>query len=116
MPPINSPHETVTFLFTDIEGSTALWQQHAAALRAALPRHEQILGEAVSGADGRLFKRVGDALCAAFPTAGAALAAALAGQQALLAAPGQDYPRCGCAWRCIPAAPSGAMAIIMAPA
>jgi predicted ATPase/class 3 adenylate cyclase len=77
------PSGTVTFLFTDIEGSTALWEQHPQTMPVALARHNAILREAIAAHDGVLFKTVGDAVCAAFVSAPAALAAALAAQRAL---------------------------------
>jgi predicted ATPase/class 3 adenylate cyclase len=77
------PSGTVTFLYTDIEGSTALWEQQPQAMRAAVARHDALLRDAIAAHDGHLFRTVGDGLCAAFATAPDALAAALAAQQAL---------------------------------
>src|SRR5438067_4710496 len=77
------PTGRVTFLFTDIEGSTKLWEQHPRAMRRALARHDTLLRDPVETHGGVVFKTIGDALCAAFATAPAALAAALAGQRAL---------------------------------
>jgi predicted ATPase/class 3 adenylate cyclase len=82
-PPPPLPEGTVTFLFTDIEGSTRLWEQHPNRVRAAMARHDLLLRGAIEGHGGRVFKTVGDQLCAAFPTAPDALAAALAGQRRL---------------------------------
>ncbi|HEU5098510.1 MAG TPA: tetratricopeptide repeat protein, partial [Roseiflexaceae bacterium] len=79
------PHGTVTFLFTDIEGSTQLWAQHPQQMVAAVARHEALLREAVTAAGGVVFKTVGDAVYAAFASALDALTAALAGQRALSA-------------------------------
>src|SRR5438067_246295 len=76
---------TVTFLFTDIEGSTRLWEQHPDAMRLALARHDARLRAAIETNGGHVFKTVGDAFCAAFPTATQALDAALIGQRNLLA-------------------------------
>ena len=73
----------VTFLFTDIEGSTKLWEQHPKAMGAALARHDALLRTAITGRRGRVFKTIGDAFCAAFVSAPDALAAALAVQAAL---------------------------------
>jgi predicted ATPase/class 3 adenylate cyclase len=73
----------VTFLFTDIEGSTARWEQQPEAMRAALARHDALLHAAISGRGGYVFKTVGDAFCAAFTTAPQALAAAVDAQRAL---------------------------------
>ena len=81
------PSGTVTFLFTDIEGSTKLWEQHQEMMRATLARHDALLREAIEGNNGHVFKTVGDAFCAAFPTASYALASALSAQQALVAEP-----------------------------
>jgi len=86
------PAGTVTFFFTDIEGSTRLWERYPEAMRAALARHDDLLRRAIESQGGYIFKTIGDAFCAAFATAPAALAAALAGQQALLAAGWGDTP------------------------
>ena len=79
------PCGTVTFLFTDVEGSTKLWQQHPDGMGAAVTRHDALLRRAVEAHGGVVFKTVGDAICAAFPAAPQALAAALAGQRSLAA-------------------------------
>lgn len=68
---------------TDIEGSTQRWDRHPDAMRAALVRHDALLREAVEAHDGHVFKTVGDAFCAAFATAGAGVAAAIAAQRAV---------------------------------
>ncbi len=75
----------MTLLFTDIEGSTRLWEDHPALMRDALARHDDLLRSAVEGAGGFVFKTVGDAFCVAFSTARAAVAGALAAQRALAA-------------------------------
>jgi predicted ATPase/class 3 adenylate cyclase len=77
------PTGTVTFLFTDIEGSTRLWEQHPEAMRHALARHDALLRHAIATHAGQVFKTIGDQFCAAFATAPGALAAALTAQQAL---------------------------------
>ncbi len=77
------PTGTVTFLFTDIEGSTKLWQQHPDAMPNALARHHAILNETIAAHGGYVFQIIGDAFCAAFATAFDGLAAALAAQRAL---------------------------------
>ena len=79
------PSGTVTFLFTDIEGSTALWERDRMAMETAVERHIALLDVAIQTHGGIHFKTVGDAVQAAFPTAPAAVAAALDAQQALLA-------------------------------
>src|SRR5215207_4549598 len=78
------PTGTVTFLFTDIEGSTKLWEQNAAAMQSALARHDEILRDATEQHGGYVFKTVGDAFCCAFPKAPDALEAALDAQRLLL--------------------------------
>src|ERR671912_1864697 len=79
------PSGTVTFLFTDIEGSTALWERDRAAMRAAVDRQLAILQSLISAHHGVHFKTIGDGTQAAFGTAEDALRAALASQRALLA-------------------------------
>ena len=49
------PTGTVTFLFTDLEGSTRLWEQHSTAMKAALARHDEILRNAVEAHGGRIW-------------------------------------------------------------
>ena len=66
----NLPTGTVTFLFTDIEGSTTLAQQLPAELPALLTRHHAILHQAIAAHHGHVFQIIGDAFCAAFHTAG----------------------------------------------
>jgi predicted ATPase/class 3 adenylate cyclase len=83
MTAIGLPAGTVTFLFTDIEGSTRLWQQHPRAMKDALARHHAILQHAIDSSGGYVFQIVGDAFCAAFPTATSGVAAATAAQRAL---------------------------------
>jgi class 3 adenylate cyclase len=78
------PTGTVTFLFTDIEGSTRMWERSPQAMQAALVRHDEILREAIEEHDGYVFKTVGDAFCCAFLTAPDALEAALEAQRLLL--------------------------------
>src|SRR6184192_4148059 len=60
------PSGTVTFLFTDIEGSTRLWEEHPDAMRGALARHDAILRAGIEANGGQVFKTMGDAFCAAF--------------------------------------------------
>src|SRR5918997_1378045 len=79
------PSGTVTFLFTDIEGSTTLWERDRQAMAAAVARHITLLDTAIQANDGVHFKTVGDAVQAAFPTAPDAVAAAIEAQRALLA-------------------------------
>jgi predicted ATPase/class 3 adenylate cyclase len=86
------PTGTVTFLFTDIEGSTRLWEQHPEAMPGALACHNQLLRAAIEAHGGHVFKTVGDQFCAAFAAAPEALDAALAIQQALRSEP---WPQTG---------------------
>ena len=73
----------VTFLFTDIQGSTKLWEQYPAVMQVALARHDTILRQAIESHSGHVFKTVGDAFYAAFTNAPAALSAALDAQRGL---------------------------------
>ena len=78
-----APSGTVTFLFTDIEGSTHLWDSHPDAMRQALERHDALLRSAIDANDGYVFSTGGDGIGAAFARAGDAVAAAVDAQQAL---------------------------------
>jgi class 3 adenylate cyclase len=69
------PTGTVTFLFTDIEGSTRLWEQRPEAMRIALARHDALLHHAIEAHGGSVFKTMGDAFCDAFAMASGAVAA-----------------------------------------
>jgi predicted ATPase/class 3 adenylate cyclase len=77
------PTGTVTFLFTDIQGSTPLWEREPEKMAAALQTHNAILRQAIEEQGGVIFKTVGDAFQAAFSTAPRALSAAIAGQEAM---------------------------------
>lgn len=77
------PTGTVTFLFTDVEGSTRRWEQRKDAMAAAIERHDALLQRAVENHGGYLFKRTGDGMCAAFSLASDALQSALEAQHAL---------------------------------
>ena len=79
------PSGTVTFLFTDVEGSTRLWATQHDAMRASLARHDALLREHIEAHGGHVFKTVGDAFCAAFATAASAIEAALDAQRSLRA-------------------------------
>jgi len=79
------PSGTVTFLFTDVEGSTELWERDRAAMAAAIARHLAVLDTAIQAHEGFHFKTIGDAVQVAFATAPAAVATSLAAQRALLA-------------------------------
>ena len=77
---VSAPSGTVTFLFTDIQGSTRLWQDDPAAMEIALKRHDEILRKTVNQQNGHVFKTVGDAFCCAFAEATDAVRASLAVQ------------------------------------
>jgi predicted ATPase/class 3 adenylate cyclase/Tfp pilus assembly protein PilF len=77
------PSGTVTFLFTDIEGSTTLWEQHPDAMQAALTRHDRLLRHAIESSNGCIVKSTGDGVYAVFAAATDALAACLAAQRVL---------------------------------
>ncbi len=77
------PTGTITFLFTDIEGSTRLWERHSEAMKTAIARHDEILRTAIESNDGYVFKTLGDAFCAAFKTAPDALEAVSTAQHGL---------------------------------
>jgi predicted ATPase/class 3 adenylate cyclase len=80
---VRLPTGEVTFLFSDIEGSTWRWEQYHDPMKAAVARHEQLMSAAIERHGGYIFKMVGDAFCAAFPTAEGAVCAALDAQLAL---------------------------------
>jgi len=82
--------ETLTFLFTDLEGSTRLWEAHADAMRLALAHHDDLLRAAVEGRGGRAVKSTGDGMMATFRSAGDGVGAAVAAQEALCAASWPD--------------------------
>jgi predicted ATPase len=73
----------VTFLFTDIEGSTRRWEADADGMRVALVAHDLVLREAIATHGGWLFKHTGDGVCAAFASPKSAVDAAVAAQRAL---------------------------------
>jgi predicted ATPase len=73
----------VTFLFTDIEGSTRRWETDADAMRIALAAHDDVLCKAIEARGGFLFKHTGDGVCAAFASPRCAVDAAVAAQKAL---------------------------------
>jgi class 3 adenylate cyclase len=77
------PSGTLTFLFTDLEGSTRLWEAHPDGMRVALATHDAILRDAVEAHRGIVVKTTGDGFHAAFTTADDAVAAAIAAQLTL---------------------------------
>src|SRR6266566_5645584 len=81
------PSGTVTFLFTDLEGSTRLWERHPEAMKAALARHDAILQTTVGAHGGQVLKMTGDGVVAVFARALDATRAAIAGQLELAREP-----------------------------
>ena len=81
-PPVRA--DTFAFLFTDIEASTRRWEGDQDAMASDLAQHDEVMRRVVEAHHGHLFAHTGDGLGAAFPTASEALAAAVAGQLALL--------------------------------
>jgi class 3 adenylate cyclase len=89
-PPVSG---TVTFLCTDIEGSTRLWEAHPDTMPEALARHDALARAVIAGRGGHLFKHTGDGICAAFADAAPALDAAGELQRVLAEAASGDGPR-----------------------
>jgi predicted ATPase/class 3 adenylate cyclase len=81
------PSGTVTFLFTDVEGSTRLWEVFPETMRVALARHDEIVRGAVAAHDGRVVKATGDGFHAVFASVEDALSAASDAQAALCGEP-----------------------------
>jgi predicted ATPase/class 3 adenylate cyclase len=79
------PTGTVTFLFSDIEGSTARWERYPAEMQRAVRRHDELMHSAVESHDGYVFKQIGDAFCVAFARPADAVAATLDAQRELAA-------------------------------
>jgi predicted ATPase/class 3 adenylate cyclase len=83
---VQRPSGVITFLFTDIEGSTRRWESDPDAMRGALAAHDEVLRSAIDARGGWLFKHTGDGVCAAFASPHAAIEAATDAQR-LLALP-----------------------------
>ena len=90
--PNSRPSGTVTFLFSDIEGSVQRWERDRDAMAAALARHNELLRTGIEAHGGYVFKTMGDAFCAVFAAAPEATAAALHAQRALAA---EDFSAVG---------------------
>ena len=80
---VAAPSGVVTFLFTDVEGSTRRWEADADAMRVALAAHDEVLRGEIEAHGGWVFKHTGDGVCAAFPSPRSAVDAAVAAQRAL---------------------------------
>ena len=78
-----APSGVVTFLFTDVEGSTRRWEADADGMRGALAAHDEVLRAAIEAHGGFMFKHTGDGVCAAFASPKCAVDAAVAAQRAL---------------------------------
>ena len=95
------PSGTVTFLFTDLEGSTRLWEEHPEAMPAALVRHDEIVRSAIEAHDGVVLSEMGDGMAAVFASAGGC---GDRGRSRLSArcetSPGVRSVRCGHGWAC----------------
>ena len=82
-PPGAAPSGVVTFLFTDVEGSTRRWEADADVMRNALVAHDDVLRTVIEAHGGFLFKHTGDGVCAAFASPRSAVDAAVAAQRGL---------------------------------
>jgi predicted ATPase/class 3 adenylate cyclase len=80
---MNTFSKTFTFLFTDLESSTRLWERFPQAMKAALERHDTLLRAAVEGSNGRVVKTTGDGLMAVFDSALDGVTACLKAQRGL---------------------------------
>ena len=80
---VSAPSGVVTFLFTDIEGSTRRWESDADSMRGALAAHDEVMRTAIEAHGGFLFKHTGDGVCAAFASPRSAVDAAIAAQREL---------------------------------
>src|SRR6478672_1885588 len=80
---MNAKSRLLTFLFTDIEGSTRRWEADADAMRVALEIHNRVLRETVEANDGKVFNYTGDGMCAVFASPKSAVDAAVAAQRVL---------------------------------
>jgi predicted ATPase/class 3 adenylate cyclase len=80
---VTAPSGVVTFLFTDVEGSTRRWETNAEGMRAALAAHDDVLRAAIETHGGWLFKHTGDGVCASFASPRSAVDAAVTAQRAL---------------------------------
>jgi predicted ATPase/class 3 adenylate cyclase len=82
-PAAAAPSGVVTFLFTDVEGSTRRWETDAEGMRIALAAHDEVLCTAIEAHGGFMFKHTGDGVCAAFASPRSAVDAAVTAQRAL---------------------------------
>lgn len=87
------PVATYTFLFTDIEASSRLWEEHPETMRRVLPLHDELIVDSVERRGGRVFKHMGDGAAAAFESASRALEVAADIQRKLTESPDPDVGR-----------------------
>ncbi len=80
MAQVGSAARTLTFLFTDVESSTSLWERFPEAMRGALAKHDAILSDAITSVGGQVVKTTGDGFMAAFESSQQALNAGVAAQ------------------------------------
>jgi class 3 adenylate cyclase len=81
---MSSKRRTATFLFTNLENSTPLWDNHPNLMQGLSARHDALVREAIEAHQGKVVKTTGDGFHAVFETATDGLAAALAGQQTII--------------------------------
>ena len=84
---VSPPSGTVTFLLTDLEGSTRMWEKDPEAMKAAMVRHDELLDKTIAANHGFVFARMGDGMAAAFSSARDAIYAASVFTDALAAEP-----------------------------
>ncbi len=104
------PTGTVTFVFTDVEGSTRLWQEHPDAMSDVLARHDAIVRDAVVNHDGRVVKSTGDGVHAVFAVPSDAVDAASMSSARCTPRRGVTSDRCACGSVSTPARPRFATA------
>jgi class 3 adenylate cyclase len=104
------PSGTVTFLFTDIEDSTRLWERDRPGMSAAMKRHDELLRDAIANHGGAQFASGCDGVAGAFARAADAVHAAVAVQRSWPSRTG--LCRCGCGWGCTVAKRKSATATI----
>jgi class 3 adenylate cyclase len=102
-----TPKGVLTFLFTDLENSTPLWENDPVEMRQASARHDALVRAVIEQHHGRVVKTTGDGFHAVFESPSEGIAAALDGQQAIAAEPWSDRirplkVRMGCARRLPP--------------
>ena len=102
------PTGTVTFLFSDIEGSTRRWQDEPEAMRALLVEHDAILRDVIDKHRGHVFKHTGDGVAAVFPSASDAVDAAVDAQGRIVVSGSTNAPDWPTTSDAVQSSPSGA--------